>query len=87
MSKNLIRQIRYDGESGREIIQWNDTYAIIACKYSFVIIDLEKEEMSSKISIKRCLGGVKKIFLDRLGECLIVSDFNNSIILFKISDN
>ena len=87
MSKNLIRQIRYDGESGREIIQWNDTYAIIACKYSFVIIDLEKEEMSSKISIKRCLGGVKKIFLDRLGECLIVSDFNNTIILFKISDN
>ena len=87
MSKNMIRQIRYDGESGREIIQWNDTYAIIACKYSFIIIDLEKEEMSSKISIKRCLGGVKKIFLDRLGECLIVSDFNNSIILFKISDN
>ena len=87
MSKNMIRQIRYDGESGREMIQWNDTYAIIACKYSFVIIDLEKEEMSSKISIKRCLGGVKKIFLDRLGECLIVSDFNNTIILFKISDN
>ena len=87
MNKNMIRQIRYDGESGREIIQWNDTYAIIACKYSFIIIDLEKEEMSSKISIKRCLGGVKKVFLDRLGECLIVSDFNNSIILFKISDN
>lgn len=87
MSKNMIRQIRYDGESGREIIQWNDTYTIIACKYSFIIIDFEKEEMSSKISIKRCLGGVKKVFLDRLGECLIVSDFNNSIILFKISDN
>lgn len=87
ISKNMIRQIRYDGESGREIIQWNDTYTIIACKYSFIIIDFEKEEMSSKISIKRCLGGVKKVFLDRLGECLIVSDFNNSIILFKISDN
>ena len=86
-NKSIIKQINYDGDSGREIVQWNDTYTIIASKYCFIIVNLEKGEMTSKINIRRCLGGVKKIFLDRLGECLIVSDFNNTIILFQISDN
>lgn len=87
INKNVVKEIKYDGELGREIIQWNNTYTIIACKYSVIIINLEKGEMISKISIKRCIGGVKKIFLDRAGECLIVSDFNNTILLFRIMDN
>ena len=87
INKNIVKEIKYDGELGREIIQWNNTYTIIACKYSVIIINLEKGEMISKISIKRCIGGVKKIFLDRAGECLIVSDFNNTILLFRIMDN
>ena len=86
INKNVVKEIKYDGELGREIIQWNNTYTIIACKYSVIIINLEKGEMISKISIKRCIGGVKKIFLDRAGECLIVSDFNNTILLFRIMD-
>ena len=87
INKNIVKEIKYDGELGREIIQWNNTYTIIACKYSVIIINLEKGEMISKISIKRCIGGVKKIYLDRAGECLIVSDFNNTILLFRIMDN
>lgn len=86
INKNLLKQIKYEGESGREIIPWNDTYTIIACNHCFIIVDLEKGETKNKISVeKSCLGGAKKIRCDKLGECLIISDFNNNIELFNFN--
>ena len=29
INKNIVKEIKYDGELGREIIQWNNTYTII----------------------------------------------------------
>ena len=84
INKNILSEIKYDGEMGRQIIQWNDIYSIVACIHCFIIIDLKNCKMINKIAVdKSCLGGVRKIYLDRMGECLIVSDFNNNIELFN----
>ena len=84
-NKKIINEIKYDGEMGREIIQWNDIYTIVSCNHGFIVIDLEKGKVTNKIIVeKSCLGGVKKIYLDRLGECLIISDFNYNIELFGL---
>ena len=86
INKNLLKEIRYDGEFGREILLWNDTYTIVACNHCFIILDIEKGEIKNKISVeKSCLGGVKKIRSDKLGECLIIADFNNNIELFNFN--
>ena len=87
VNKNIYKEIKYDGEIGKEIIPWNDTYVIVACNHGFIIVDIEKGEVAKKIEIeKSCLGGVKKIYLNRLGECLIVADFNNNIELFNLEN-
>ena len=85
-NKNLLKEIKYEGEYGREIIPWNKTYTIVACNHCFIIVDLEKGEVTNKISVeKSCLGGVKKIRSDKLGECLIIADFNNNIEIFNFN--
>ena len=86
VNKNLLREIKYEGELGREIIPWNDIYTIVACNHCFIIVDLEKGEITNKISVeKSCLGGVKKIRSDKIGECLIIADFNNNIEIFNFN--
>ena len=85
INKNIFKEIKYDGDIGKEIIPWNETYSIIACNHCFIIVDIEKGEIINKIAVeKSCLGGVKKIYLNRLGECLIIADFNNNIELFNL---
>ena len=87
VNKNLLKEIKYEGEYGREIIPWNETYTIVACLHCFIIVDLEKGEVTNKISVeKSCLGGVKKIRSDKLGECLIISDFNKNIEIFNFNN-
>lgn len=85
INKNIYKEIKYDGEIGKEIIPWNDTYTIIACNHCFIIVDIEKGKETNKITVeKSCLGGVKKIYLNNFGECLIAADFNNNIELFSL---
>ena len=83
-NKNIFKEIKYDGRIGRQIIPWNDNNIIVACEHCFIIIDLKNGKMINKIMVeKSCLGGLKKVYLNRLGECLIISDFNNNIELFN----
>ena len=72
--------------NGCEIIPWNNKYTIIGCYGCFVIIDIEEGKMIKKINSNKAkdLGGLKKIKMNNLGECLIGSGDGNIIELFSI---
>ena len=85
INKNIIKEIKYDLDIGREIVPWNNKFTIISCNKYLVIVDIESGKITKKILLeKTCLGGVKKIYLNYLGECIIISDFSNNIKLFSL---
>ena len=86
VNKSIYKQINYDARNGCEIIPWNNKYTIIGCEGCFVIIDIEEGKMIKKINSNKAkdLGGLKKIKMKNLGECLIGSGNGNIIELFSI---
>ena len=88
---NMIMDQRFDLRNnsyiGREIIPWNNKYAILGGKGCILIYNLEKENLYGVINLAQCdntMIGIKKIKLEDLGECLICSDDKNNILLFNI---
>ncbi len=85
INKNIYKEIKYDLDIGKEIVPWNNKYTIISCNKFIVIADIQSETITKKIYLeKTCLGGVKKVYLKSLGECIIISDFSNNIKLFSL---
>ena len=56
---------------------------IIGCNECLIIIDLEDGKEVKKIESNSNVLGVKKMKDDELGECLICSEGNNTITIFK----
>ena len=84
INKIIYKKIEIWGINGREIIGWNDKYAIVGIENGFVVINIEEEKVK-KIEINNTyVYGVKKIKISKLGECLILSDSNKNIKLFSI---
>ena len=85
VNKTAIKNIKYDIERGKEIVPWNSKYTIVSGLKFICVVDIESEKVTKKIHLeKTCLGGVKKVFLNHLGECIIVSDFSSNIKLFSL---
>ena len=86
--KSLHKTINFNARYGKEMIQWNDKYAIIGSNQCLIIIDMEKEKEVKKIEGKNLnILGVKKIKDNELGECLICSEENNTVNLYKIEND
>ena len=83
VKKSIYRIIKFDAQYGKEIVQWNDKYTIIGCNECLIIIDLEDGKEVKKIESNSNVLGVKKMKDDELGECLICSEGNNTITIFK----
>lgn len=84
VNKTAIKEIKYDFEKGREIVPWNSKYTIVSGYKHFCVVDIESGKVTKKVFLeKTCLGGVKKVFLSHLGECIIVSDFSSNIKLYS----
>ena len=86
INKNLYKTINFDDRTGNEIIQWNDKYTIIGCSKCLIIIDLENGEEYKKIENRKTIYGLKKIKDEKLGECLICSERDNSISIYYINN-
>jgi len=85
VNKVIYKEIKYDGKYGREIIPWNNKYAILGCFGGIVIVNIEEGKMVTKIKLDNTrVRGVKKMKINKLGECLIISDNNSSLKLYKI---
>ena len=85
VNKTPIKEIRYDIERGKEIVPWNSKYTIVSGLKYIGVVDIENGKVTKKIHLeKTCLGGVKKVYLNHLGECIIVSDFSSNIKLFSL---
>ena len=86
IKKELHKEIIIDAISGLEIISWNNTYGILACEpNSFLVFDIENGIKVKTIRVNNKdtrLCGVKKIKLSNIGECLICSDYDNTIYLY-----
>ena len=65
------------------MIQWDDKYTIIGCNKCLIIINLEEGKAVNKIERNSNILGVKKIYDDELKECLICSEENNTISIYK----
>ena len=84
INKIIYKKIEVWGINGREIIGWNDKYAIVGIENGIVIINIEEEKVK-KIEINNTyVYGVKKMKISKLGECLILSDSKKNIKLFSI---
>ena len=69
------------------MVQWNEKFTIIGSNKSLIIIDIEKGKEVKKIEGKNgTIFGVKKIKDNDYGECLICSEDNNTISLYKINN-
>ena len=67
------------------MVQWNDKYTIIGCNECLIIIDIEIGEEVEKIEGNNgIIFGLKKIYDRDLGECLICSEDNNIISIYRI---
>ena len=83
--KTVYKTIKFDAEAGYEMVQWNEKFTIIGSNKSLIIIDIEEEKYITKIEGKNGnILGVKKIKDEEFGECLICSEANNTISLYKI---
>ena len=84
VNKVKYKEIKYEGRYGREIIPWNNKYTILGCYGGIVIINIEEGKIR-KIELDNIyVRGVKKMKINKLGECLIISDCNNNIKLYSI---
>ena len=85
VKKVKYNEIKYDSNFGYEIIPWNNKYAIVGSSGGFAIINIEEGKMVKKIKIGNTyVYGVKKMKLNKLGECLIIADSNYNIKLYSI---
>ena len=85
VNKIIYKEIKYDGRYGYEIIPWNNKYTIVGCEGGFVIINIEEGKMVKKIKLDNTdVKGVKKMKLNKLGECLIIADNKSNIKLYNI---
>ena len=85
VNKIIYKEIKYDGRYGKEIIPWNNKYTIVGCDDGFVIINIEEGKMVKKIKLDNIyVCGVKKMKLNKLGECLIIADNKYNIKLYSI---
>ena len=85
VNKVKYKEIKYEGKCGFEIIPWNNKYTILGCEGGIVIINIEEGKMIKKIKLDNVhVGGVKKMKISKLGECLITSDRGGNIRLYNI---
>ena len=83
VQKSIYRIIEFDAQYGKEMIQWDDKYTIIGCDECLIIINLKEGKAVNKIESNSNILGVKKIYDDELKECLICSESNNTISIYK----
>ena len=83
VQKSIYKIIEFDAQYGKEMIQWDDKYTIIGCNKCLIIINLEEGKAVKKIERNSNILGVKKIYDDELKECLICSEENNTISIYK----
>ena len=85
VNKEMYRQINYGSGKGREIIPWNNNYAILGCEGGFVIIDIEEGKILKKIELDNIyVEGIKKMRGSKLKESLLISISDNSDNSYKI---
>ena len=85
VNKIIYKEIKYDGIYGYEIIPSNNKYTIVGCEDNFIIIYIEEGKMVKKMKLDRInVGGVKKMKISKLGECLIIADNKSNIKLYSI---
>ena len=83
VQKSIYKIIEFDAQYGKEMIQWDDKYTIIGCNKCLIIINLKEGKAVNKIESNSNILGVKKIYDDELKECLICSEENNTIRIYK----
>jgi len=85
VNKVIYKQINCDDKKGREIIPWNNKYAILGCDGGFVIINVEEGKMVKKIKLDNTyVEGVKKLKGSKIRECIMISISDNSDNSYKI---
>jgi len=85
VKKEVYKTIKFSAKFGYEMVQWNDKYTIIGCNECLIIIDIEIGEEVEKIEGNNgIIFGLKKIYDRDLGECLICSEDNNIISIYRI---
>ena len=85
VNKVVYKQINYDGGKAREIISWNNKYAIIGCENGLAIINIEEGKMMKKIKLDNIfVEGIKKLKGSKIGECLVISISDNLESIYKI---
>ena len=85
VKKNIYKTINFSAKVGYEMTQYNDEYTIIGCDGYLIIINIEEGEEYKKIkSNNGYIHGLKKIKINNLGECIISSEDNNIINIYKI---
>ena len=85
VNKVNYKEIKYNAIHGYEIIPWNNEYTIIGCKGGIAIINIEEGKLVKSIELDYTyVGGLKKMKLNKFGECLVVSDGLYNIKLYSI---
>ena len=83
--KNIWKEFNYDDtKGGLGIIQWNKIYTIVAGTSGLIVVNIEEGKMTEKIITNNKIYQIKKIKTSQLGECLICSDCQNNIIIYKL---
>jgi len=83
VQKSIYKIIEFDAQYGKEMIQWDDKYTIIGCNKCLIIINLKEGKAVKEIISNSNILGVKKIYDYELKECLICSEENNTISIYK----
>ena len=85
VNKVKYKEIKYEGRCGRENIPWNNKYTILGCEGGIVIINIEEGKMIKKIKLDNMdVYGVKKMKINYIGKCLVISENINNIKLYSI---
>ena len=88
IKKSIYKIIHFNAKIGYEMVQWNDKYTIIGSDGFLIIIDIENGEEYSKIEGNNgTIFGLKKIKTENLGICLICSEDNGKISIYKIEED
>ena len=85
VNKVKYKEIKYEDRYGYKIIPWNNKYTILGCYGGIVIINIEEGKIIKKIKLDNTyVQGVKKMKINKLGECLIIAHNNYNIKLYSI---
>ena len=86
-NKAFYKDIKFEENSGFELICWNNIYNVLGYDKGFIIFNMEELKMIKKINIDNfTYKGVKKMKINNIGECIISSDNKGNIKLFSFKN-